>query len=173
VRIPLLVLAVPLTLVLGCGSEDEPKGHIASDAAVDRAERFTAFEIPWLGREWEGMPLAFVDLPPGRRGPAYLTYGQCNEFDPGSGCAYELDIQINPSYEYGCEELPSRRIGGVAARVDRRDHELRLFGKHLTVVITAFRRRDVVPAAEALEPVNEVPADAPRLKKCVATRRGP
>jgi hypothetical protein len=161
---PLFVaLVLPLSPLSGCGSE-EPEGEIASDRAVDRATRFTGFEIPWLGREWEGMPLAFLDVPRGRHGSAYLTYGECNEVDPGSGCAYELDIQVDPNNQFGQRDLPRRRIAGVPARVDRDDEELLLFGNRLIVTITAYRWRDVLAAAQALEPVNEPPSRAPRLK---------
>ena len=162
-KVLLVTLATAVVLAIGCGSE-ELQGNIASDRAVDRAERFTGFEIPWLGREWEGMPLAFVNLPPGRRGSAFLTYGHCNEVDPGSGCSYELDIRIDPTYHRGRGALPRRRIAGVPARVDRRNEELLLFGKRLAIVITAYRWRHVLRAAEALQPVNDTPADAPRLK---------
>ena len=128
---------------------------------MEAAKRFEEFELPWLGEEFEGMPLAIVNLPGGRRGPAYLTYGRCDEDDPGSGCTYELDIQANPYPGRGRGALPRRRIGGVPARWDA--GELQLFGHRLTVSLTGDRGRQVLRAARRLHPANEAPAAAPRL----------
>ena len=156
---------------LACSSTEESAEEAAVVRQIDAAREYETFEVPWLGREFEGMPLASIDLPGeqreragehGPRGPAvFLTYGECDEEDPGSGCTYELEVAADTKYSRGRGAYPRRRIGSVPARIDRGDQEVILFGKGLTITMWGDRFRQVLRAARALRGINSAPGDPP------------
>jgi hypothetical protein len=166
---PILAVAVACTVPVGCSSGDG--GESAREGAIHAAETFNDFEIPWLGHEFEGMPLVSIDLPGEHREQAgehdpddpavFLTYGQCDEDDPGSGCSYELEIEADPA-DRGRGALPRRRVAGVPARIE--SGKLTLYGRRLTVLMYGDRFRQVLRAARALRGLNDAPAESPRLK---------
>jgi hypothetical protein len=156
-----LVLAGALaaTVLAACGTS-QPKP--VADVELAAAQTFPYFPVYWVGRVFEGRPLAAVDGLDG-----YISnvgdgvyYGNCVQkktiFESGS-CQLLLQITTVIYQRHSNQPLGPQRnilIRGVPAVVYDEGRSVEVYSGHVAIDIFSNSLRHALDAAEALRPVN-------------------
>ncbi len=154
-----LVGALAATLPAACGTS-QPKP--VADVELAAAQTFPYFRIYWVGRSFEGRPLAAVDGLDG-----YISkvgdgvyYGDCVQkktiFESGS-CQLLLQITTVVYQRHSNQPLGPQRnilIRGVPAVVYDEGRSVELYSGHVAIDIFSNSLRHALHAAEALRPIN-------------------
>lgn len=153
------VCALAALLPSACGtSQPSP----VPDVELAAAQTFPYFPVYWVGRSFEGRPLASVDGLDG-----YITkvgdgvyYGNCVQkktiFESGS-CQLLLQITTVVYQRHSNQPLGPQRnilIRGVPAVVYDEGRSLELYSGHVAIDIFSNGLRHALHAAEQLYPIN-------------------
>lgn len=155
-----LASALLAAIVLaGCGT-GQPRPVASAELAA--AQTFPYFRVYWVGRSFEGKPLAAVDAQ-----NDYISdvgdgvyYGNCVQkkkiFESGS-CQLLLQITTVVYQRHSNQPLGPQRnllIRGVPAVVYDEGRSLELYTGHVAVDIFSNSLRHALNAAEHLSPIN-------------------
>lgn len=168
IAVTFAALAGILIASAGCGNSQKPPvagGERPSGMQNDELRRFDAFPLFWLGEEFEGLALTYVDevdRPPLLVAPTEhsvsMVYGDCVR-EGGVSCPAPLQITIHGLCGPGVEPSNGESIRGAKASAPDRGH-LMLFYPTGRVIIISSAAQDadaqVRRAAEALTGANDL-----------------
>ena len=147
-------------LLAGCGTS-APKPVARVELAA--AETFPYFPVYWVGRSFEGSPLAAADglnnyIPNVGDG---VYYGDCVQnkgvFGGGSSCALPLQVTTVIYVRHSNEPLGAQRnilVRGVPAVVYDEGRSMEVYSGHVAIDIFSTNFGHALRAAEELYPMN-------------------
>jgi len=139
-------LALAASALAGCVAEPTPAPDVEGARAFDR------HAVYWLGHEFEGLPLTYLELD---GAIPSVVYGDCDASE--EPCALPLDIQITPL----CRHLEAVSVPAEpqllrAAPVGRSDGAPVLLTRTVAIKVYAYDEATALRALQALRSVNDV-----------------
>lgn len=155
-----LVLPALATLAAGCGTTHPPP---LANAALVEAQTFPYFRIYWVGRRFNGLPLAAVD-----GSKSYSTtvgdsvyYGDCvtgkGLLGGGGSCRLPLQVTTVIYRRHENKPLGPQRnilIRGVPAVVYDEGRSIELYSERMAIDVFSDTPADALLAAEQLRTLN-------------------